>query len=206
MLSNTETRVVDDILGFWFGDIGEGFDIKEQNIIWYQGGPTVDRDIEQRFGEWVESAMAGNLAHWKTTKKSVLALVLLLDQFTRNIYRRSSKAFAGDELAREALRYGLSEELDQQMTIIQRSFFYMPLEHSELLSDQQQGVELFKALLSDTPLAGKGVVERSVEFAIDHHDIIQRFGRFPHRNEAFGRESSAEEVTYLEQGGARFGQ
>lgn len=206
MLSNTEIETVDDILGFWFADIGEGFNISEQNAIWYQGGQSVDRAIEQQFGPWVESAMKGQLAHWGHSKQSILALVLLLDQFTRNIFRRSSKAFAGDELAREALRYGLSESFDKQMTIVQRSFFYMPFEHSELLSDQQQSVELFRVLLSDTPLEGKSAVERSVEYAIDHHDIVQRFGRFPHRNEVLERESSAEESAYLEHGGARFGQ
>ena len=132
--------------------------------------------------------------------------MILLDQFTRNIYRGDARAFAGDPQARELVKQGLATGLDKALTPIQRSFFYMPLEHSESLQDQDQCVALFEQLLEEVPQQGKAVIQSSLDFAIKHRDIIRQFGRFPHRNQAIGRSSTPEEQAYLNSGGARFGQ
>lgn len=206
MLSDAEVCLVDDVLEFWFADIGDSFEVASQNAIWYGADEAVDRQIKQQFGQWVDVALEGKLKHWQCAASSSLALVLLLDQFTRNIYRRSRKAFSGDEQARDIVRHGLALGYDRQMTLVQRSFFLMPFEHSESLADQELGVALFQQLLADAPNEGKTMANNSLAYAEKHRDIVQSFGRFPHRNAVYDRQSTDAEQAYLEGGGARFGQ
>ncbi|ARN73651.1 DUF924 family protein [Oceanicoccus sagamiensis] len=201
-----EQQAIDDILRYWFADIGAGFEVTAQHKLWYSGGPAVDKAIERQFGGWVAQALEGELAAWQATAQGTLALVILLDQFTRNIYRGSAQAFAGDPLAQTLVKQGLRAGLDSQLTAVQRSFFYMPLEHSESIADQQTCVALFEQLLGEVPAAGKATIQSSLDFALKHRDIIAQFGRFPHRNEALGRGTTAQEQAYLSGGGARFGQ
>lgn len=202
----SEQQVIDEILNYWFASIGDGFDVATQHKLWYTGGSTVDQAINQQFGEWVELALREGLTTWLQTSAGTMAVVILLDQFTRNIYRGNAKAFAGDELARDIVNQALAMGIDRQLTAIQRSFFYMPLEHSESLEDQQACIKLFEQLLTEVPAEGKNSIQSSLDFAIKHRDIIAQFGRFPHRNEALGRLTTAEEQSYLGDGGARFGQ
>ena len=197
---------VDKVLRYWFADIGENFDVQQQNQVWYSGDQVIDQQIRQQFGHLVENALVGEFDDWTDNAQGALALILLLDQFTRNIYRASHRAFDGDERARKILRSALVQGLDRELTFVQRSFFYMPLEHSESLSDQKRCVELFTKMLEEVPEQGKDMVYSCLQYAQQHRDIIARFGRFPHRNEALGRSSTAQEEQYLQEGGARFGQ
>ncbi len=201
-----QEQVITGILSYWFADIGDGFDIGEQHKLWYTGGPAVDQAIERQFGPWVERALSGELFGWLATPSGTAALVILLDQFTRNIFRGDAKAFSGDAQARDIVKQALAEGLDKSLTPIQRSFFYLPLEHSESLADQQACIAQFEQLLAEVPDEGRTSIQSSLDFAIKHRDIIAQFGRFPHRNEALGRDSTSEELAYLGAGGARFGQ
>ncbi|MFT5691755.1 MAG: hypothetical protein ACI92E_001085 [Oceanicoccus sp.] len=195
-----------DILNYWFGDIGESFDVREQHKVWYGGSAETDEHIRQQFGLRVELAISGQLGSWQNTAMGTLALVLVLDQFTRNIFRGTVQAFAGDYLALRVVKDSVERGVDNQLSIVQKSFFYMPFEHSESLQDQNLSVDLFTNLLDDAPADGKATVESSLKFAQKHRDIIRGFGRFPHRNKILKRQSTAEELAYLAGGGARFGQ
>ena len=206
MRENEELLRIQSIIDYWFADIGTGFHIKQQHQLWYGASPAVDQHIKQCFGSEVASALTGALSSWAATAHGSLALVLLLDQFARNIFRGSAQAFAGDHRAREIVEHALKAGFDRQLSFIQRSFLYMPLEHSESLLDQHRSVELFQQLLQQVPPAGHAAITSSVEFAKKHRDIILRFGRFPHRNKALGRLMTADEQAYLRAGGARFGQ
>lgn len=198
--------VIADILDFWFGDIGGGFDVQPQTKRWYGGGAELDKDICDRFGSWLATAIDGKLSSWNESAEGALALIILLDQFSRNIHRGSARAFAADAMARETLQLLLNDGIEAELTIVQRSFLYMPLEHSESLEDQNRSVALFEQLLSDAPAAGKAHAQNCLDFAVHHREIIQRFGRFPHRNQVLGRAPTPEEQSYLDGGGARFGQ
>jgi uncharacterized protein (DUF924 family) len=209
MLQPAERQLITTILDYWFSDIGEGFELRQQHKRWYSGDTCVDQHIKQHFAEIFERAVDGHLSHWAVASGSVsslMALVIVLDQFGRNIYRGSARAFSGDVLARAVVNKGLQQGLDQRLSYMQRSFFYMPLEHSESLADQHRGVELFEQLWRQAPAEGKATIKSSLDFAIRHRKIIARFGRFPHRNQVLGRASTDEEQAYLDGGGARFGQ
>ncbi len=197
---------VEAILDFWFDGIGDGFAIERQSRLWFGGGEAVDREIRRRFSDDVERAVAGQLDHWRDTPASALALVILLDQFTRNTWRGDAKAYAGDERAREVVEQALANGFDRQLSYMQRTFFYMPLMHSERLSDQWRCEALFEALLAEVPAQGKSAINNNLRFARQHRELIETFGRFPYRNAVLGRESTAAEAAYLAHGGARFGQ
>lgn len=201
-----DDQAVAAILDFWFGDIGEGLDISRQQALWFGGGPEIDREIEQRFAPLVRRALIGDLEAWRHSARSCLALVLLLDQFTRNMYRARPEAFAGDHLARELVSDAVDKGFDKELGFIQRTFLFMPLMHSENLADQQRCVALFEALLQQVPESGKPVIENNLQFARQHLEIIEQFGRFPYRNDVLGRETTHREMVYLLNGGARFGQ
>ena len=205
-MQKQEDDTVFRILHFWFADIGNGFDVGVQNGLWFKGSAETDAIIAERFAAQVERALAGELHSWREQPESALALVLLLDQFPRNIFRGQARAFAGDELAGSVVSEALQQGFDQHLTFLQRTFLYMPLMHSECLSDQLRCVALFENLLSEVPADGKSVIGGNLKFARLHLELIERFGRFPHRNAVLGRESTAEEEAYLNGGGARFGQ
>lgn len=194
------------MLRFWFGEGCAAPDWSADHRRWYGGGVDFDNTIREQFGMLVEQALAGELKSWLDSPGSAMALILLLDQFTRNIFRGTARAFAGDERARSVLLSSLRQGFDQALSYKECSFFYMPLEHSESLADQDRCVELFEALRAGVPEAYQSNISSSLEFAIKHRDIIRDFGRFPHRNELLGRVATAEEIRYLAEGGARFGQ
>ncbi|WP_101758783.1 DUF924 family protein [Oceanicoccus sp. KOV_DT_Chl] len=202
----SDNNSITQVLDYWFADIGDGFDVQQQNKLWFMGGVAVDEEISRLFSEGVQRALRGELDHWSSTAQGMLALIVLLDQFPRNIYRGDSRAFDGDERAQRWVDRGLAQAMDQQLGYIQRLFFYMPLMHAEDVVQQQQGVECFQQLLADIPAAGKAIIQSSLDFAIKHQQIIQQFGRFPYRNVVLARESTAAEQAYLDRGGPRFGQ
>ena len=194
------------VIDYWFADIGDGFDVSQQYKRWFSGGADVDREIAERFGDLVRDGLRELLSHWAETARGTLALILVLDQFTRNVYRGSARAFAGDDLARQVLYRALAQGHDRPLNLVQRSFFYMPLQHSESLADQQRSVELFQQLLDEAPEQGKALLSSNLDYALQHRDIIVRFGRFPHRNAVLSRAPTSDEQAYLSDGGARFGQ
>jgi len=174
--------VVNRVLEFWFGSGESG-----PRRIWFEKDPEFDRRIAQQFGADHAIATSGGYDDRAQTADGALALVILLDQFSRNLYRDQAAAFAADPKALEIARTAIAAGFDLNVAPLRRVFFYLPFEHSENLADQQRGITLFEAL-GDA---------HSLEYMIKHRDIIARFGRFPHRNAALGRESTDEEKTFL---------
>ncbi len=196
------TAVIDaraaDVLEFWFGAPDESGRLPTRQA-WFRKDPAFDAAIGKRFGMLVDAALRGELADWEREPLSALALVIVLDQFTRNTRRDSAGAFAGDALALGVARRLIASGRDRALQGVQRQFIYLPFEHAEDLADQREALRLFEQLGQDhTELAGL------LEWAQKHHDIVARFGRFPHRNAALGRSSTAEEVEFLKQPGSGF--
>ncbi len=158
---------------------------------WFEKDEKFDDDIRRRFLKTYEAAAAGGLAGWEASPESALALLILLDQFPRNMFRGQARAFATDPLARAITAGALVRGFDSQLPPELRSFFYLPFEHSENLADQERGVTLYKAADDADGL----------KWALVHADIIRRFGRFPHRNAVLGRVSTPEELEFLAGGG-----
>ncbi len=189
-----------EILRFWFGDPEDpGSEYGQQRQVWFKKDPAFDDTIRRRFLTDYGQASDGALAIWRQEPRSCLALVILLDQFPRNLFRGEARSFASDRAARDATNYALAQGYDQQVLPVERIFFYLPLEHSENLVDQERSVELVRSLHATHP-----EFENSLDYAVRHRNVIQRFGRFPHRNEILGRETTPEEAEFLQQPGSRF--
>lgn len=197
---------IDEVLQFWFGDLVGGFPVSDRENMWWQGGAEFDREIDFLFGSRVNAALRGELDDWKQTPRGRLALVILLDQFTRNIYRGMADAFIGDDIARSIVLDSLKSGHDEALEFVERIFFYMPLEHTESLEAQNLCIERLENLLLEVPLKERHRIDSSIDFASQHRDMIARFGRFPHRNHILGRESTAEELAFLNQSHQRWGQ
>lgn len=184
-----------DVLDFWFG--APPWSRREA---WFRKSEAFDAQVRRRFGEAVETALAGLLpAVWQVSPAGRFAQVLMLDQFTRNIFRGSARAFAGDARALHLALALLDEHADRAMVPLQRWFLYLPLEHAEDLALQDRSVALFAALAAQEP-----ELADALDYAERHRDVIRRFGRFPHRNAALERSSSDDELAYLQQPGAGF--
>ena len=190
----TDTASIRDILDFWFlplGDPGHG----AKRELWWKSTPELDAEIRQRFGAAFDRAVAGEFDHWARSPEGALALIVLCDQFSRNMHRRSARAFAGDERALATARLALARSYPLAFPIPMRVFFYMPFGHSEALADQELACALFSTFDDD----------QAMKAALEHRDVVARFGRFSHRNEVLGRASTAEEIEYLKQAN-RYGQ
>lgn len=187
------------ILRYWFGKLdAQGYAADDRNKLWFQSDSATDDYIRSEFGDTVEQALAGELDHFADTPRGRLALIILLDQFTRNIYRGSSKAFSGDHKACTLTKQGLTLEHDQALAPAERVFFYIPLEHSENLADQKYCVALYQQMLDQAPPEHRARVQSNLDYAIKHQEIIEQFGRFPHRNKVLARTSTPQEQVYLE--------
>lgn len=194
------------ILDFWLSDgLALGWPTKNLNERWFRGNGALDREIRERFGAPVRLAVQGGLQDWESPLHSRLALVLLLDQFTRNVFRGTGQAFDGDARAQKITLQTLEQKEDLQLPWVGRLFMLMPLMHAEELVLQEKSVACFTQLVADAPRELKPKLQGSLDFAHQHHDIIARFGRFPYRNAACGRISSPEENAFL-RSGPRFGQ
>ncbi|MEM7718568.1 MAG: DUF924 family protein [Pseudomonadota bacterium] len=176
----------DDVLAFWLDEVGQ-----EK---WYAGGDALDGLIHDRFAAYYERATAGALSLWLTYPGGTLAYIILTDQFSRNMFRGTEKAFSTDVLAKAASKAAISRGWDMRIDEPARQFFYMPLVHSEMPSDQDRAVRLFKTRMPETG-------QNNLRHARAHREVIRRYGRFPTRNEALGRASSLEEQSYLDSGG-----
>lgn len=193
------------ILDFWFGKSESDVDILEQQSrLWWGKDASVDKEIETRFVASLEALMAGQLDDWRQLPESYLAMIILADQFSRNIYRESKKAFAQDEFALTLTLEGIEKGIDLQLGLVQRVFFYLPLEHSESLSIQDYSVEMFTQLYEAVAGNIRDKFRNHLDYAIQHRQVIEKFGRYPHRNAVLGRQSTAEEIEYLQQPGSGF--
>src|SRR5512146_1558341 len=180
---------VDKILDFWFGD---GTD-PEHERRWFAQDAAFDQACRAGFLADHERAARGELDSWKHEPSGTLALILLLDQFSRNIFRGMPRAFATDPKALETAKYGVGRGFDLTLAPLRRPFIYLPFQHSENLDDQRESVKLFHKLAAEHPaMAGH------VEYAEDHMEVIRRFGRFPHRNAVLGRASTPAEVEFIQ--------
>ena len=197
---------IDSVCAYWFEGVTPTSIPKAANQRWFGGGTELDDEIRQRFGSWVELAAAGDFDHWQNSPNGTLALLILLDQFPLNIYRGTARAYAYEQKALNYCHAGLKNQQDQSLNYAERIFFYMPLEHSEDIADQQRAVELFGSLLESAPAGLREHAQGTLDYAIRHRDIIQQFGRFPHRNAVLGREQTPEESEFLEDRSNRFGQ
>ena len=194
------------ILEFWLRDgLDLGWPSQSLDSLWWGGGAELDRDIEQRFGDLVREAIAGGLAAWETAPLDRLALVLLLDQFTRNVFRGRPEAFSGDARAQALVTDASAQTWDAALPLAGRVFLNMPLSHAESLPLQDEAVRRCRLLLEAAPSARKQDLGAFVKSAEQHRDIIAAYGRFPHRNAALGRENTAGEQDFLRHG-PRFGQ
>jgi uncharacterized protein (DUF924 family) len=185
------------ILDFWFDQPGQQSYGKPRQI-WFAKKPEFDLEVRSRFLSDYEQAATGNLDEWKNSPLSCLALILLLDQFPRNMFRGTAQAFATDWQALSTAQYAVAQAYDRELLSVQRWFIYCPFEHSENLEHQNQAVALFGQLGDDPDSAD------TINYAIRHREVILRFGRFPHRNEILGRASTPEEEEFLKQPGSSF--
>ncbi len=196
---------MEEILEFWFGSALPGdAPTPERLRFWFNGGEEADRLIRDGYAAVLQRGAEGELDHWDETPRGSLALIVLLDQFPRNIHRDTPAAYACDPKALDVALRGLERGFDRPLAMMERAFFYLPLEHAEDLALQERSVALFGRLRDDAPPALKGVCDSFYDYAVRHRDIIARFGRFPHRNRVLGRESSAEEIEFLKEPGSSF--
>jgi uncharacterized protein (DUF924 family) len=175
-------RSAEDVLAFWLAAGHER---------WFEPDEDFDAEIRMRFATTYEDAAAGRLSAWEDWPQGALALLIVLDQFPRNMFRHSGRSYATDPLARSVARSAIARGFDQQIAMPARSFFYLPFEHSEELADQERAVVLMEKT-GDADL---------LKWAVLHRDIIRRFGRFPHRNSVLGRATTPEEQAFLDTGG-----
>jgi uncharacterized protein (DUF924 family) len=193
------------VLRFWFGERPEAAATDPTRTrLWWSGQKAVDDEIREHFGALVEQAGRGELDVWAAEPAGRLALILLADQFTRNIHRGTPSAFALDPLARQWCLEGLESKAFDGLPPIQRVFACMPLEHSESIEHQDRCVAQMQALRDEAPPAERSVFDGYVNYAERHREIIRRFGRFPHRNVILGRTSTPEEIAFLQTPGSSF--
>lgn len=187
---------------FWFGELdAHGLSNEAQQALWFKASDNTDLAIRDAFSNDVAAALRGELDRWQENATASVALVLLLDQFTRNLYRGTAAAFAGDERALSVARNTLQCFPAPSLPIMHRVFLLIPFEHSESLAVQNQGLEHFSSLLADCDAVSRPPVQNFQRYCVAHRDVIERFGRFPHRNEILGRKSSAEELDHLQRHG-----
>ena len=191
----------EQVLRYWFGAPA---DAGVPRQVWFRAEPAFDAAIRERFGGAVQRAREGGFETWRDTPRSALALVLLLDQFTRNLHRGSALAFAGDARAQAVAQDAIDRGWDRQLAAVERWFLYLPLQHAESRSLQARSVSLFASLaaeLGEQASEAQGIAG-ALDYAHRHAAIIERFGRFPHRNAVVGRESTADEQAFLAQPGS----
>jgi uncharacterized protein (DUF924 family) len=181
-------HLTEEVLSFCFGqaDISPESELKPRKI-WFKSSSSFDKKVNGSFIDSCKNALDGHLDHMNESQESCLALIILLDQFPRNLFRESPKAFAGDVKALKFANYAISQGFDKNINRVAKLFFYLPLEHSEIISDQEKGLKLINGIND----------KRVSKAATEHHKVIKRFGRFPHRNAVLGRENTPEEIIYL---------
>ena len=193
------------VLDFWFGTLENKYHIPEEKTdMWFRNGSAYDEIIRAEFLEVHKKACNEELPEWLNFPKSILALILLLDQFSRHLYRNQAKAFAQDEQCLRLVQKGIREGFDRDLYLVERQFFYMPLMHAEDIHLQKLSIKMFSNLLNDAPMKLKQSFKSTLSFAESHHHVITQFGRFPELNKILGRENTTEEIAFLNTGKYRF--
>ena len=195
------------IIKFWLADsCASPSDAFNRKDFWYRGGNTVDEDIKTQFGSLVSQAYEGKLTNWSQTPNGSLALIILLDQFTRNLFRSTPQAYIGDNLALKIVKQSIADGQDSYLNPVSSIWFYHPFHHSEELKEQDTGLELLDSLKKRSPAKWHAYIEKSIVGWANHRSIISRYDRFPHRNYVLGREDTSEELLFLKTSGQSFGQ
>ena len=193
------------VLEFWFGDIGDDGQVSpEITQRWFKKDPEFDRLVKSKFSEYLDSAYMGAFDRWISEPLGSVALIIMLDQFPRNIFRDQVKAFHYDQKAISIAKLFADSILYLQVLPVCGQFALMPFMHSEDLEVQKQGLQHFRLLKDKCPDYAKPAMANVYDFAVKHHDIIERFGRFPHRNQILSRESTDEEKVFLQGPGSSF--
>jgi uncharacterized protein (DUF924 family) len=207
MKSHMQENKLESILTFWFEDLKDGEMPPEEKMkMWWEKDEATDEYIRTNFESDLLSAMEGGLQEWKDSPRGILAFIILLDQFSRNIYRGLPAAFSQDSIALKTSARGIEKGFDKDLHPAQRVFFYMPYMHSEDIRMQEKSLQLFRGLEKEFKTFPKllPALSENRKYAEAHYDIIKRFGRYPHRNEILGRESTSEELEFLKQPGSSF--
>jgi len=194
----------EEVLHFWFGELDDVHATGNNGALWFSGGEEADRTIRERFGELHTQASSGELDGWLDAPRSLLALIIVLDQFSRNIFRGKPEAFAQDAKAQALVRRGLDLGYDGGMRFVERAFVYMPFMHAETMDLHRRGQALFDALVRACPEPHRKPYENFASFMEKHTAIISRFGRYPHRNAILSRTSTGEELAFLKEPGSSF--
>jgi len=190
---------VTEILHYWFGDGAENsLPSKERTTLWFGGDPSVDAEIKSKFYQDYVKAAADAYSDWEQDARGVLALIILIDQFSRHIYRNTSQAFDCDRKALNLCLKGIEQQFDHKLSLIERAFFYLPLMHSESMEMQMLSLRAYKMLLSLSFPEVRPIFQNFLNYASQHQEIIAKFGRFPHRNQVLERTSTPEELTFLQ--------
>jgi uncharacterized protein (DUF924 family) len=193
------------VLTFWLGQLDDnGLSPPEQTERWWKKDPAFDEVVRDRFGGLIERIAEGGQREWLDTPRGRLAYVIALDQFTRNAFRGSARAFTQDGLALATAEEGITLAHDRELRGQERVFLYMPFMHSEDLVTQERGVALFRSFRDETSGALRKELDSNLDFAERHRDVIARWGRFPHRNQVLGRASTEAELDFLQQPGSSF--
>lgn len=199
------TVAPDDVLWFWLGDVdGDGLAEEALTERWWRKDPEFDQEIAAKFEPTWQAIMAGDREAWLAEPHSRLAYVIVLDQFSRNMFRGAAQMFAGDDRAVAVAADGVKLGMDRALHGHERAFFYMPFMHSESLPVQDRAIELFGSLRDHPDGRVRDVLGNNLEYARQHREIIARFGRFPHRNQLLDRESTAAERAFLKEPGSSF--
>ncbi len=207
--ADTDTLAIDAerVLEFWLGDAPAATDaaqLKRWVYRWFSRNDGLDEEVTERFAHSLDQARSGALDGWCALPRGRVALLVLLDQFPRNVYRGSAQAFAADAKALALARETVALGLDAALSPVERVFVYLPFEHAEDLEAQAHAVALFDALRAAAPAGVSGSFSSFHDYALKHRDVIARFGRFPHRNAVLGRASTEAELNYLAQPGSGF--
>ena len=189
-----------EILDYWFGNPPA-----PNGKVWFGGGKTVDDELRARFGDDAERASKGELDEWASSARGRLALVILLDQLPRNLFRGTARSFTTDAKAQALAKDAVARAVDRELSLIERVFVYMPLMHAEDREAQRAGVSLFERLHGESPTELASTTESFAKYARTHAAIVERFGRFPHRNALLGRATTDEEKAYLAEHPENFG-
>jgi len=196
-----------DVLDFWFDGCEQDAAAASARMpFWFQSNKQADEEVQRRFEEFIQPAADGEYSDWGKSPRQCLALIIVLDQFPRNAYRNTPQAFAFDSLALGLSIVGTTLGFVDELSPIEQIFFLMPYQHTEDLSRQREGFGCYERVLQNAAPEWQEMIAGSVDFARQHLEIIEQFGRFPHRNAILGRESSSEEQAYIDGGGATFGQ
>jgi len=198
---------IEAVLSFWFEEQAlSAPQIDRRMEIWFGSDPVFDMELDKEFSNDVELASTGKLNHWAESPRGRLALIIMIDQFRRNIYRNTAMAFSKDKLALKYCVEGAMKKHEQDLAPIEKVFFYMPLQHAESRKVQAKSVQIYDRIAASVSPTYHETFETVLQFAELHKDIIEQFGRFPHRNTLLNRENTSEEDQYLAGDSPSFGQ